>query len=167
MRMRLTKAPWLLLMLLYIFPSLLHCPWCSPILWSATIPSSDSSMIDLEQGRDCLVNKVGRFTTWLCSVAVASSPLPGPPSPHELGSLPRLEDQSPYHAPQQQNKSPYKNIQHLLMWSASLLRPGVPLSRFRNLSALKSLISQAFNPHIIPKTVLAVSHNIPQFYFSS
>jgi len=28
MRIRLTKVPWLLLMLLYIFPSLLHCPWC-------------------------------------------------------------------------------------------------------------------------------------------
>lgn len=62
MRMRLTKAPWLLLLLLlYIFPSLLHCPrrLSHFVERSATILSSDSPMIDLEQGHDCPVNKVG------------------------------------------------------------------------------------------------------------
>lgn len=107
--MRLTKASWLLLLLLYIFPSLLHCPWCLShfVERSATIPSSDSPMIDLEQGHDYPVNKVGPVSPQ--GFAVASSPLPDPHSPHELGSLPRLEDQSPYHAPQLQNKSSYKN----------------------------------------------------------
>lgn len=58
--MRLTKAPWLLL-LLYIFPRLLHCPWRLSrfVERSAIIPSSDSPMIDLEQGHDCPENKVG------------------------------------------------------------------------------------------------------------
>lgn len=62
MRMRLTKAPWLLLLLLlYIFPSLLHCPRHLSHFAerSATILSNDSPMIDLEQGHDCPVNKVG------------------------------------------------------------------------------------------------------------
>lgn len=56
--MRLTKAPRLLLLLLHIFPGLLHCPQCLSYFMErkATIPCSDSPLIDLEQGRDCSVN---------------------------------------------------------------------------------------------------------------
>lgn len=61
MRMRLTKTPWLLLLLLYIFPRLLHCPRCLSHFEerSATILSQDHPMTDPEQGHDCPVNKVG------------------------------------------------------------------------------------------------------------
>lgn len=60
MRMRLTKTPWLLL-LLSIFPRLLHCPRCLSHFEerSATIPSRGPPMTDLEQGHDCPVNKGG------------------------------------------------------------------------------------------------------------
>lgn len=79
MRMRLTKTPWLLLLLLHIFPSPLHCPQCLShfVERKAPIPCSDSPLIDLEQGHDCLVNNViALFHTGLCSLAVASCPLP-------------------------------------------------------------------------------------------
>lgn len=89
MRMRLTKTPWLLLLLLHIFPSPLHCPQCLShfVERKAPIPCSDSPLIDLEprswllgEQRDC---PVSHRALQSCSGFLS------PPSPSccELGSL--------------------------------------------------------------------------------
>lgn len=88
MRMRLTKTPWLLL-LLHIFPSPLHCPQCLShfVERKAPIPCSDSPLIDLEQGHDCLVNNV--IALFHHRALQSCSGFLSPPSPSccELGSL--------------------------------------------------------------------------------
>lgn len=137
MRMRLTKTPWLLLLLLlHIFPSLLHCPQClsHSVERKATIPSSDSSLIDLEQGHDCLVNNMIALFHHRALQSCSGFFSPPSPSSRELGSLLgwKTDRLTMHHS--------YR-ICPLTEAASLLLHPRALLSNFRNQSVLSSLIS--------------------------
>lgn len=141
-RTRLTKTAWLLLLLLlHIFPSLLHCPQCLShfVERKATIPCSDSPLIDLEQGRDCSVNSTIALFHHRALQPCSGSFSPPSPSSHELGSLLgwQTDGLTMHHS---------CRIRPLTEAVGLLLHPRALLSNFRNQSVLSSLISQAFNP---------------------